>query len=175
MLTKNTIKKIHVEFLRAEGDWLVSGDRRIPAERLLDSMVDLQIYLARHLGEVLDREIVRAGVKHLLASPHIGQFLIAWSGDGRIVGQVEVKKIFEVWDNAPYWYLDNYVVAPEFQRMGIGARLVEAARRLGKAQGVKCLRLYVAHDNPDAKRFYIRNGFSSHGDLMECSLRAPAL
>lgn len=175
MLTKNTIKKIQVELLKAEGNWLVSGDRRIPAEALLDSMVDLQTYLARHLGEALDPEIVRAGVKHLLASPEIGQFLIAWSGDGRIVGQIEVKKIFEVWDNAPYWYLDNYVVAPDFQRMGIGTLMFQAAKRMGKAHGVKCLRLYCAHENPDAKRFYVRNGFYSAGDLLEYRLRAPGL
>jgi putative acetyltransferase len=71
--------------------------------------------------------------------------------EGDIVGFVTV--------DAKTLYLDQLVVAPECWRAGIGAALIEVAKRLSPAG----LDLDVNTDNARAIGFYRRQGFSIGG------------
>lgn len=66
--------------------------------------------------------------------------------DGRLVGFVNV-----VWDGQVHAWLQDTTVAPAAQRMGIGTRLVSAARDGALAAG--CEWLHVDFDD-DLKAFY---------------------
>ncbi|MCD6502721.1 MAG: N-acetyltransferase [Thermoplasmata archaeon] len=51
------------------------------------------------------------------------------------------------------------VVHPDYQGLGIGRRLMEAALNYGKSRGRKVSELWVGVENHNARRFYKRLGF----------------
>lgn len=66
--------------------------------------------------------------------------------DGRLVGFVNV-----VWDGQVHAWLQDTIVGPSAQRMGVGTRLVSAAQDGARAAG--CEWLHVDFDD-DLKAFY---------------------
>jgi ribosomal protein S18 acetylase RimI-like enzyme len=108
------------------------------------------------------------GVKSILENPSLGHVILAWRhSDNRILGQVEIKKPFEVWYNSGYWYIDNHVVFPNDQEKAVGSALLDYVKNNAKNEGVNRLRLYVGHMNEKAKTYYKSYGFQSVGDLFE--------
>jgi ribosomal protein S18 acetylase RimI-like enzyme len=61
------------------------------------------------------------------------------------------------------YYLDCINVHSDHQGKGIGKKLIEAFCERAKALGYGRVGLIVDFDNPDAKRFYERMGFSVSG------------
>lgn len=66
-------------------------------------------------------------------------------------------------------YLDQIVVAPEAQRLGVGKALIGAAKQIGH-QG---LYLHVNKDNARALAFYEANGFTIAGEDINRRSGAP--
>ena len=72
-------------------------------------------------------------------------------------------------------------VAPAWRGHGVGDRLVGAVLAWAAAEGLKDVRLWVAHGNARAERLYARHGFASTGrvqpmggdrsDLLEFEMR----
>ena len=140
-------------------------------EVVTESMVRLHHHLAGIYGVSLSHPIVTDGVKSILENPALGHVVLAWRrSDNRIVGQLEVKKPFEVWYNAGYWYIDNHVVFPDDQEKAVGTALLNYVKNDAKNEGVARLRLYVGHMNEKAKTYYTGYGFQSIGDLFECPM-----
>ena len=116
----------------------------------------------------LNPQRVAAGVKAMLENPSLGHVVLAWRcSDHRVVGQLEVKKPFEVWYNAGYWYIDNHVVFEYDQREMVGTALLDYVSREAQNNEVERLRLYVGHMNEKAKGYYSKYGFKPIGDLFE--------
>ena len=66
---------------------------------------------------------------------------------GRLVG-----------DGAMYWYLQEIVVLPEYQRQGIGAQLIEFAKEKYDSRF-----LWTLEKNKEAIHFYKAHGFNLNG------------
>ncbi|AIQ55234.1 GNAT family N-acetyltransferase [Paenibacillus sp. FSL R7-0331] len=61
----------------------------------------------------------------------------------------------------------NIAVYPQFQRQGIGRRLIGAIREHAAANGIRKLRLRVLSSNEPALAFYRKCGFQEEGRLKE--------
>lgn len=55
--------------------------------------------------------------------------------------------------------IDNIVVAPAWQRLGVGRQLLEAARHWARERKARCLELAVHDFNAEALAFYQAHGF----------------
>src|SRR5947208_3167744 len=99
-------------------------------EQVIESLVRLHLQLGETYEVRLNPQRVAAGVKAMLENPALGHVVLAWrSSDHRVVGQLEVKKPFEVWYNAGYWYIDNHVVFEYDQRETVGTALLDYVSR----------------------------------------------
>jgi GNAT superfamily N-acetyltransferase len=72
--------------------------------------------------------------------------------DGQDVGVVDV------WRHEDHWQIDKLYLLPEVQGQGIGARLLAMVVEEAKDAGMP-VHLNVLTSNPDALRFYQREGF----------------
>jgi len=172
-LMKNSLLKVKVGILMysEKSDYLVTDSGyHLDREYVIRELVALQMYLGNKLGEKLNPNTVQSGIQVLLENPQHGQCLVAWCEKNRIMGQLEIKKPFEVWHNASYWYLDNYVVLPEFQKRGVGTEMLNYVKRIAHTEHPEYISLYVGTQNIEAKEFYSNRGFISRGDLMKCKL-----
>lgn len=61
----------------------------------------------------------------------------------------------------------NIAVDPQFQRQGIGSRLIEAIKQHAADHGIRKLRLRVLSSNEPALAFYRKCGFEEEGRLKE--------
>lgn len=84
------------------------------------------------------------------------RLLAAWEAD-RPVGLAGYRPQ-ESLIRGVFCYVDDLVVAPDAQRGGIGARLLDAVAREARAQGLPFLVLDTAIDNLFGQRFYFRYG-----------------
>jgi ribosomal protein S18 acetylase RimI-like enzyme len=146
---------------------VTSNGHRFLRNRVIEEIVELNLYLGQKLGENLDAGAVRNGVETMLENPSLGQYVLAWGENNQVIGQLQIKRIFEVWYNSVYWYLDNYVVSPEFQNKGVGTILLNYVKKLAVTTGIDCFRLYVSKDNTNAETFYFHRGFYTKGHMME--------
>jgi len=163
--------KIGILMHSEKSDYLVTDSGyHLSREYVIRELVALHMYLGNRLGENLNPGTVQSGIQMLLENPRLGQCLVAWCEKNRILGQLEIKKPFEVWHNASYWYLDNYVVLPEFQKRGVGTEMLNYVKRIAHTEHPEYISLYVGTQNIEAKEFYSNRGFTSRGDLMKCKL-----
>ncbi len=72
--------------------------------------------------------------------------------DGAIFGCKKVS-----WDNDEL-YVDDLIVNPQKQRMGIGKQLMDALKSYSKENGLAGIVLYT-HEQAPAKKFYEKNEF----------------
>jgi ribosomal protein S18 acetylase RimI-like enzyme len=73
--------------------------------------------------------------------------------DGELIGMGRL-----VGDGAMYWYLQEIVVLPKYQRQGIGAQLLEFAK-----EKYDCRFLWTLEKNKEAIHFYETHGFNLNG------------
>lgn len=65
-------------------------------------------------------------------------------------------------------YLQDLCVREDLRSMGIGTKLIRAAKDYGKEKGVDFIRTQVFPKNVDGMRFYERNGFTEMMKTIEC-------
>ncbi len=99
-------------------------------------------------------------VEEFLADPHAayvatgGQILVAWdAANQRLAGACGLFRHEGVWEMA------KLGVFPEYRRMGVAGRLVEAIAEEARARGTERLYLESASVFADALRLYRRHGF----------------
>ncbi|WP_022754342.1 GNAT family N-acetyltransferase [Butyrivibrio fibrisolvens] len=73
--------------------------------------------------------------------------------DGELIGMGRL-----VGDGAMYWYLQEIVVLPKYQRQGIGTQLLEFAK-----EKYDCRFLWTLEKNKEAIHFYETHGFNLNG------------
>jgi ribosomal protein S18 acetylase RimI-like enzyme len=72
-------------------------------------------------------------------------------------GEVRALIVLKVRDD--HLFIENIAVRPEYQRQGLGRRLMQFAERQAREQGLNELRLYVSELMPENLGFYRRLGF----------------
>lgn len=102
-----------------------------------------------------------------------GRIFVA-EADGRVIGYTSVlgtcRSDGPEDDPAPYAYVDDLVVLPEFRGQGHGHALLRRAERYAAGWGRSVLRLCVKGDNRTAREFYDRAGFSEYELVLERQL-----
>jgi ribosomal protein S18 acetylase RimI-like enzyme len=103
-----------------------------------------------------------------LASP--GQGLMpgyVWVEDGRIVGNVTVRKLSTFGHG---WMIGNVAVAPEWRGRGIARQMLDASIDLVRHNHGEWIALQVRTDNDIACKLYRTLGFAETGEMvyMEC-------
>ena len=81
-----------------------------------------------------------------------------------IIQHVDKINITEDETEAGEYYLDSISVLPEFRKMGIATKLIEAMRDKVFAEGHTRFGLIVDFDNPTAERLYTQIGFQRVGE-----------
>lgn len=95
--------------------------------------------------------------EHYHSALEPGRVLLVAERDGGVLGFVVGHDI------AGEWELENVVVAPGYQRHGIGKKLVEALVEESEKSNAKFIFLEVRESNVAAKCLYERCGFQQYG------------
>lgn len=81
-------------------------------------------------------------------------------GNQRLLALLDVVRGFPEPDE---WIIGMLLVDPDHRRAGLGARLIAAFEQWARGQGAAGLRLVVQEQNPDALRFWQRQGYEVTG------------
>ncbi|NEZ58713.1 GNAT family N-acetyltransferase [Adonisia turfae] len=166
---------IHTEYLvshlvgKDATNLFLANKACLPYAQTLEAMTYLNEYLALMHGIKVSCPIMRSGIIQMLDNPSLGIYVLAWrASDLRLIGQIEVKEIFEAMYNSRYCYLDNFAVLPEFQKQGIGTALLKYVMHdLKPKNATKYFRLYLSSENCQLRNFYIDRGFSDIGQMLQ--------
>ncbi|WP_395687474.1 GNAT family N-acetyltransferase [Caenimonas koreensis] len=108
--------------------------------------------------KVLMPEIIGAGVRKLLATPSMGFYVVAESGE-RVVASLMITNEWSDWRCGLFWWIQSVYVEPAFRRQGVYRRLYEYVQELAQADSGVCgFRLYVEKDNTVAQQTYASLG-----------------
>jgi ribosomal protein S18 acetylase RimI-like enzyme len=84
--------------------------------------------------------------------------LVAEAGDGP-AGFVHLETAVDFFTRERHGHVSTLVVAPEYERQGVGRALLDAAEAWCRARGYRLLTLHVFEQNASARRLYERAGF----------------
>ncbi len=113
--------------------------------------------------KTLDRVVVDAGVRAVLADTAKGRYFVAELG-GRPVGQLMVTYEWSDWRNGTFWWIQSVYVLPEARRKGVFRALFEYLAATARDAGNVCgIRLYVDRDNERAQQTYRQCGLEDAG------------
>ncbi|MFW6092799.1 MAG: N-acetyltransferase family protein [Pseudomonadota bacterium] len=122
----------------------------------------------------LHEATLRQGVRHLLAHPDEGFYLVAERGD-ELAGCLMVTFEWSDWRNGRFWWIQSVFVHPRQRRCGVYRALHHAVRERARSDARACgLRLYVERENTGAMATYRAMGMSeTHYRLFEEEFSAP--
>lgn len=94
-------------------------------------------------------------INHYIQQNDSGRTLVAVDSTNKLVGYI----ILRYYRNSVF--IENIVVDPKFQNQGIGAQLLDFAKKLAllNSPNIEVLRVAVPEDNQGAIRFFIVNKF----------------
>ena len=130
----------------------------------LDKLISFNI---AHAQEVEDKPLIAAvldgGIRHLLAHPEEGFYLLAESttdtANTVTAGILMVTTEWSDWRNGRFWWIQSVYVAPEFRRQGVYGRMHDWVREQAQQEAECCgLRLYVEKENTSAQAAYLGKG-----------------
>jgi len=126
-----------------------------------DSIVQFNRAMARETeNKELDRNIITAGVRELLANPNLGFYVVA-EIDNTLVGGLMVTTEWSDWRNGRFWWIQSVYIVPNHRRKGIYRRLYEFVKaQAADNENVCGFRLYVEKDNVPAQKTYESLGMS---------------
>jgi ribosomal protein S18 acetylase RimI-like enzyme len=125
----------------------------------VDEAVDLfQAYL-RFYNREMDGDTCRSYMADRLAAGESVVYLAFLGESGQAVGFMQLYPTFSSVIFGRVWKLADLFVAPSARRLGVGERLIEAARQLAVDTEAKAVELLTAHDNLTAQALYEKTGF----------------
>ncbi|MBA3945041.1 MAG: GNAT family N-acetyltransferase [Herpetosiphonaceae bacterium] len=128
-------------------------------------LAPLIVALAMEEGEeVATPEEVATVVSALLESG-ASDFLLALIED-RPVGCMQIAYRLSTWQALPYAYIEDFYLAPEARRQGIGTKMLDYALQRADGQGSDCVQLDVRSANTPARRLYERFAFQDSGSIL---------
>jgi ribosomal protein S18 acetylase RimI-like enzyme len=117
--------------------------------------------LDRVADDVFDAPIDKDRAAAYLREP--GHFMFVAIADGIVIAQARAMRHRHP-DEADELYIDNFGVAPAFQRKGIARRLLDELLKLGRELGCEEAWVGTEQDNAAAKKLYE----SARGDGEDC-------
>jgi GNAT superfamily N-acetyltransferase len=116
----------------------------------------------------LVEETVAEGVSQLIRDRHKGFYLVAENGSQELVGCLIITYEWSDWRNGWIWWIGSLFVEKAYRNQGVFRLLLNRVLELGRESGVKALRLYMDKDNEQARRAYLKSGFTaSHYEVLE--------
>jgi ribosomal protein S18 acetylase RimI-like enzyme len=98
--------------------------------------------------------VIGAGVRHLLAHPNSGFYLVA-EEKKEVVGALMITKEWSDWRNGDFWWIQSVYVRADYRGRGVYKALYRHVQRLAaRRPRVVGFRLYVDHDNRRARAVY---------------------
>ncbi len=132
----------------------------------LDLVVRWNILLADESEDItLSGEILRPGVRQVLADPQKGRYFIAMDG-ARPIGQTMVTYEWSDWRNGWIWWIQSVYVEADYRRRGVYRALHQHIADVAQRSGVVGLRLYVEQNNAVARDVYQSCGLQPAGYLV---------
>ena len=111
-------------------------------------------------GKALDREVVTRGVRHLLANPSAGFYVVATEA-GQPVGSLMITTEWSDWRDGTFWWIQSVYVSPAARRRGVYRTLYEHVQALAAEEADVCgFRLYVERENGAARATYAALGMA---------------
>lgn len=109
----------------------------------------------------LDRGVLAAGVRAVLADSARGFYTVAANDRGEVVGQMMVTYEWSDWRNGWFWWVQSVYVREDARRSGVFRALYRHIEQEATADpGVIGLRLYFERDNTRAQATYRALGMS---------------
>ena len=107
-------------------------------------------------------ETARAAAEWLLSHPEAGAMWLI-EADGQSAGYLVLTVCASLEFHGRFALLDELYIDEPFRGRGLGSQAVEFASQWTRSQGMRALRLEVAHDNTAALALYRKSGFRTHG------------
>ncbi len=74
--------------------------------------------------------------------------------DAKVVGMISVQRILSTAMGSYVGLIEDVVVKKEFQKSGIGSKLIDEAKLYSRQCGYERIHLLCDEDNPPAEKFY---------------------
>ena len=133
---------------------------RIRKARLedLDRIIEFNVKMAEETeGKILDKKVVRQGVRNVLNDEAKGFYLLSEYDRVRkvIAGQLMVTFEWSDWSNKNYWWIQSVYVDKEYRNKKVFSSLYGTVSKMALSErSVGGLRLYVDKNNDSAKLVY---------------------
>ncbi len=85
---------------------------------------------------------------------------------GEIMGCIQINYRLSTWAAAPYAYIEDFYLVPQFRGRGVGTKLLDYACQRAEAKGCQFIQLDVREANKAAARLYARYGFKVTGSTI---------
>ncbi len=111
----------------------------------------------------LDGATVNRGVQRLIERPENGHYRLAVR-DGQVVGSLMITFEWSDWRDGNMWWIQSVYVTPESRRTGVFSALYKDVIDAASSDpDVRCVRLYVEHENTGAQATYSALGMHETG------------
>ena len=140
---------------------------RIAGKADIDALVDFNRAMALETeGKTLSAEILKPGVEAVFHDTNKGFYVVA-DTDGSIVGGLLVTFEWSDWRNKWFWWIQSVYITPEWRGKSLYRSMYDFVKSLAEDRGDVCgFRLYVEHDNENARHVYDAVGMHQSHYLM---------
>ncbi len=126
-----------------------------------DLVALLRILFAIEQDFQADPEKQVEGLARLIASPAMAHIAVAREQGGRVVAMVSAQLVISTAEGAPSAWIEDMVVAPDWQGRGVGRRILDSVLAWAKDQGATRAQLLADLDNAPALAYYDHLGWQS--------------
>jgi len=124
----------------------------------LEGIVDFNIQMAKETEwKIIDKNVVREGVKAVLNNNLKGFYLVAEenTGDKILGGQLMVTFEWSDWRNKNIWLIHNVYVDTKYRNKKVFSQLYRSVAKMAASEkNVVGIRLYVEKHSDSAKQVY---------------------
>ena len=135
----------------------------------INTIVTFNYLMAKETETILlDKNIVKLGVKSVITDPSKAQYWIA-ENNNEIIGQLMITYEWSDWRNGDMWWISSVYVTENFRRRGVFSALYKHIEHMAKENPGCCgIRLYIEKHNERAQKTYLSLGMNDAGyDVME--------
>lgn len=126
----------------------------------IDALIAFTVHEAEEAeGFASVPKTLRKGIQAALEDNSKATYWLVVDDDDKPVGNISALKEWSDWNAGYYWWIQSMYIAPEYRGKGLVNLLVDSVvEQLKQENGIE-LRLYVHHENQQAKKAYEKLGF----------------